>query len=226
MDPLALLRMAQLADSAFPSGGFAFSGGLETWLAEGAVSDAGGVEGFVREQVLPRWTGIDRWFLREARAAAAAPDAAEALCALDALCEAHALTEPLAEASRRMGRAMLTSAARIGIGPATEHGARVRAGRAPGHLPVAQGIVAAALDVPAAAAEAGALHGALMGTLSAAVRLGRIGALGAQEILLRLGPIAAAELAAPPPAAPAAFCPLAEIAAARRGRLVMPLFAA
>lgn len=224
--PLALLRLAQLSDSAFPSGGFAFSGGLETLVHEGAVVGDAAMEDFVRTQVLPRWMGIDRWFLNRAHDVAALDDAAAQLAELDVLCKAHNLSAPLSEASARMGRAALTSALRIGIAPAAVHAAQVKAGTAPGHLPVVQGLLGRALEMPVAAVEAAALHAMLMGTLGAAVRLGKMGALGAQTVLLRLGPLAAAQLEAPPMDAPAAFCPLADIAAARRSRLTTPLFAA
>lgn len=225
-DALALLRLAQLSDSAFPSGGFAFSGGLETLVQEGSVSGDAEMEEFVTTQVLPRWIGIDRWFLHQAHCAAGREDATAQLAELDVLCEAHNLSAPLAEASARMGRAALTSAMRVGIEPAEAYATTVKSGAAPGHLPIVQGLLGRALDMPVAAIEAAALHGLLMGTLSAAVRMGKLGAIGAQAVLLRLGPVAAAQLHEAPNELPAAFCPLADIAAARRSRLTTPLFAA
>lgn len=226
MTSLSLLRLAQLSDSGFPSGGFAFSGGLETLVQEGAVADDEDVEEFLIAQVLPRWMGIDRWFLQRAHVVAEFDDSAKQLTVLDVLCEAHNLSAPLSDASARMGRAVLTSAVRIGIAPARLHAAQVKAGTAPGHLPVVQGMLGRALEMPLEAIETAALHSLLMGTLSAAVRMGKMGALGAQAVLLRLGPLAAAQLKSAPKDAPAAFCPLAEIAAARRSRLTTTLFSA
>src|SRR2546427_1775089 len=45
-DP-AFLALLQLADGLFPAGGFAHSFGLETYVQEGRVDDAAGLEGFV-----------------------------------------------------------------------------------------------------------------------------------------------------------------------------------
>jgi urease accessory protein len=231
METLALLRLAQLADSAFPSGGFAFSGGLEVLLNEAQVRGESGIEALLAEQVLPRWASFDRWYLvRTHTLASAAGQDGEALgtalSAIDRRCEVQSSCAALAEASRRMGRSALTSAGRLGLATAIDYAAMVRAGTAHGHLPVVQGLLGAALAMPRPAIEAAAVHALLMGTLSAAVRMGAIGALAAQAVLLRLGETAAARLAEPLPDGPHAFSPLADIAAARRGRLAVPLFAA
>src|SRR2546426_8361758 len=45
-DP-AFLALLQLADGLFPAGGFAHSFGLETYVQEGRVDDAAGLEAFV-----------------------------------------------------------------------------------------------------------------------------------------------------------------------------------
>ncbi|HZH77778.1 MAG TPA: urease accessory protein UreF, partial [Archangium sp.] len=42
-------RVLQLADSAFPTGGFAHSGGLEAAVQQGEVRGREGLERFVRE---------------------------------------------------------------------------------------------------------------------------------------------------------------------------------
>src|SRR2546422_7831045 len=43
----AFLALLQLADGLFPAGGFAHSFGLETYVQEGRVGDAAGLEAFV-----------------------------------------------------------------------------------------------------------------------------------------------------------------------------------
>src|SRR2546422_7136077 len=43
----AFLALLQLADGLFPAGGFAHSFGLETYVQEGRVGDAAGLQAFV-----------------------------------------------------------------------------------------------------------------------------------------------------------------------------------
>ena len=60
-DGLALAL--QVADSAFPSGAFTASWGIEGMHASGLVVDAATLELAVRQQVEHRWTTSDRWFV-------------------------------------------------------------------------------------------------------------------------------------------------------------------
>lgn len=222
-DPLTLLRLLQVSDSSFPSGGFAFSNGLETLANEGALGGDADVEGFLRDQLLARWASFDRWFLRRALEAG---DDIGALGALDWQCEAQTSVACLAAASRRMGRAVLSSHRRIGTPFAGAYLAALREDAVPGHLPVVQGLVAAALGLPPPVAEVSAAYQMVTGALSAAVRLGRLGALQAQATQTALAPDICRLIAAPLPALPHAFSPLADIAALRHGDHATRLFAA
>lgn len=222
-DPLTLLRLLQLSDSSFPSGGFAFSNGLETLANEDVLYDTGDIEGYLRGQLVTRWTSFDRWFLA---AALEAHDDIGALGELDWLCEAQNSVASLAAASRRMGRAMLSSHQRIGTPFAGAYLTALREEAVPGHLPVVQGLIAAALALPRAAAEASALYQLVSAALTAAVRLGRLGALEAQSVYTALAPHMAAVLQAAPPPEPHAFTPLGDIAAMRHADHATRLFAA
>lgn len=228
MTPLELLRMMQLADSAFPSGGFAFSGGMEVLVQEGSIKTAADVEALIADEMLPRWQGIDRWYLIEAYAAVSKSREADAyledLIVIDRLCEAQSSCAPLADASRRMGRATLASTARIGLAQAASYQARLNVGEAYGHLPVVQGLAGASFGIPLVGLQVASLHALVMGALAAAVRMGKIGALGAQAALRRLDEAAAVGMETPPPLVPAAFTPFIDIAAARRSRLSVLLF--
>ncbi|UOM34167.1 urease accessory protein UreF [Acuticoccus sp. I52.16.1] len=215
------LRLLQVADSLFPSGAFAFSGGLETLAEDGLVRGADALGAVLAHQILPRWAGIDRHFLAAAQAAA---DDLDTLTALDADCEAHVTVAEAGEASRRTGAALLLTHTRIATPGAEAYRARVASG-APGHAAVVQGFVAARFGLPRAEAEAGSLYGAVQSSLSAAVRLGIVGALGAQRLLAELRPAMAAALRAPPPPLPAALTPFADIALARHAATPGRLFA-
>lgn len=210
---LATLRLLQISDSAFPSGSFAFSNGLETLVEDGLVTDAATLGDFLRGQAIARWGGMDRWFLRKAHDAA--PDE-KLLADLDRFCDAHVAIAALGEASRRVGLATLTTHARMGTPGAAAYRARIARDAAPGHAPIVQGLIGSALGLPREAVEAGALYGAVNGVVTAAIRLGIVGALEAQTLLVALGEAMAATLAEEPPHLPSAFTPLADIAVSRR----------
>ncbi|MEL6232987.1 MAG: urease accessory UreF family protein [Pseudomonadota bacterium] len=211
-----LLTMLQTGDSAFPSGAFAFSNGLETLVAEGVVPAQISLSDLLIDQIAPRWLEFDRYFLN---AALQASDVA----AVDRDCHLRQSVPELAAASLRMGLALLTSHARIGTAGLADYLARDR-DAAPGHAPVVQGLAARALGLGSAEAEAAAFHGVLSGFASAAVRLGQIGALNAQRVL-RAAIAQHAEALAAPVSAPSAFVPVADIATQRRDARAVNLFA-
>jgi urease accessory protein len=140
----------------------------------GDVVDAGGVERFAVAVVWQAGIGG----LPFVRAAHADPRVSGEL---DRRCEATLVSHVARRASRTQGRAWLATflaAFPHGAGPL----AALRARDAPCHLPVAFGASLHVADVAPRDAEAVYLHCALRGVLSAAVRLGKIGALEAQWI--------------------------------------------
>ncbi len=211
-----LLRLLQTGDSAFPSGAFAFSNGLETLVGEGVVPERMPLSAVLLDHIAPRWIEFDRYFVR---AALLVDDIADT----DRECELRQTVPELCAASQRMGRALLTSHARIGTAGAAEHLARPRV-EAPAHAPVVQGLVGRALGLTPEEAEAGAFHGLLAGFSAAAVRLGKIGAISAQELVAQAISHHAAAFETPPEI-PSAFAPIADIAAQRRDATAVNLFA-
>jgi urease accessory protein len=220
-----MIRLLQVSDSSFPSGAFAFSSGLETLINEGRVTDAGAISGVLTGQVLPRWASFDRPFLVAAHAAHADLDR---LAEIDARCHAQNTADRLAEAARRIGRSLLSVHARIGTPSAAAYRAAISAPElrdATGYEPVVQGLIGGGLGLTTAQSELSALHSVSMAFVSAAVRLGRLGAIEAQAILASAAPKMAEILDAPVPARAGAFSPLAEIAALRRNAAQVSLFA-
>src|SRR5258705_10950921 len=93
-DRMQLLAAIRFGDSAFPSGGFAFSSGLEGSHRDGMVQDEDDVTAFVAEQIEGNWHRRDRVLLRRAWTGSDPST-------VDALAEAVATTSVLPEASPR-----------------------------------------------------------------------------------------------------------------------------
>lgn len=212
---LSAMRMLQCSDSAFPSGNFAFSNGLETLVAEDRVTGAADIADLMQFQLLPRWLEFDRWFVVTAHRCEGDIDA---LIRLDHDCHIQNSTEKLAAASRRVGRALLRVHTRLDTPGAKAflecigHGETARSS---GYEPVVQGLIGHGAGLDQGQTELGALHTFFTATLSAAVRLGGLTALDAQRVLADLAKPAAEGLALPIAAFAFSFAPLPEIATQR-----------
>lgn len=181
-------RVLQLADSGFPTGGFAHSGGLEAAVQQGEVRGAAELRRFVRELLWQAGYGG----LPLLGAAHREP---AALAELDARTEAFLSNHVANRASRTQGRAFLDTCARIfptPVGPLRE--AARAAGLGYHHAPVF-GAVLRALEVERADAQQLYLSLTLRGTLSAAVRLGIIGTHESHQLQHQATPLLDAVLA-------------------------------
>ena len=174
------LLIWQLADSAFPTGGFAHSWGLEAAWQRGRVDGADGLRRFVLDVL--RQTGHGS--LPFVNAAHARPHHLEQL---DALADV-VLTNPVANrASRVQGRAFVSTCARVW--PSEDLTAlRTRTDSLCGHVAPLAGAVMRALDVPLSTAQRLVLLTAARGVLAAAVRLGIVGSYDAQRLQHAAGP--------------------------------------
>jgi urease accessory protein len=190
IDP-ALLALLHLADTAFPTGGYAHSFGLETYCQDGRVADADGLVAFLVMHLEGAAGPGDATGAVGALRAFVARDLG-ACEAIDARLEAVKPARELREASRQMGRQTLRVAAAL-----TAHSglagylSRVEAAGAPGHHGVAFGMAAGALGVGAEAAATGYLYSATSLLVGAALRLMRLGQLEGQRVLWRLHPVIA-----------------------------------
>ncbi|GAB4064279.1 urease accessory UreF family protein [Ancylobacter sonchi] len=224
MDASALLLALRFGDTAFPSGGFAFSQGLEGLGAvSGARPDTDAIAGFLTEQVRHRWGSAERVTLVQCHRGDGDLDA---IAALDHDLDLSSFSEPLRLGARRNGAALLATHLRLGTPGAAAYRARVADGAAPGTLDAVQGLLwrASGLDEASAALLAG--YQLVTGGLTAATRLGLIGALGAQQAMPALLATVAAVCAEPvaSDAEPVGFSPFSDIAAARQARLPLRLF--
>jgi urease accessory protein len=219
----ALLTILQHADSAFPSGSFAFSNGIEGLAALNAPLDRIGLRDIVAMVLQHRWATSDRVAIARAHRAG---DDFDTLAALDHAVEAATLAEPLRSGSKRNGNALLAAHARLGTAGAGEFRARIGAEKLHGHLPVVQGFLWRARGMSETDAITFSGYTTASGLIAAAVRLGRIGAVEAQAVLTALLPTIA-ELSTPmaPDAEIESFVPWVDAAAARQGRAHLRLFA-
>ncbi|MEW6543299.1 MAG: urease accessory UreF family protein [Nitrospirota bacterium] len=171
-------------DSFFPSGGYAFSSGLEAAVQGGAVRDARELSRYVEDLL---GNGLGRC---EAVAVARAWDAQargaghEAIGADEEL-DAMKLCRETRKASRQMGRQVIRIAAERMVESAILRGYReaVAAGRTPGHLAVALGLTLAACGWQREEAVAAYLYQGAVGLVSASLKLLPIGQKEAQRLL-------------------------------------------
>uniref|UniRef100_UPI00339D62C4 urease accessory protein UreF n=1 Tax=Aquibium sp. A9E412 TaxID=2976767 RepID=UPI00339D62C4 len=215
MRPGLLPLMAWLSP-AFPTGGFAYSGGLEAAVADGMPND---------EATLGAWLatllghGAPR---NDAILLAAAWRAADDRAALDRLA---GLAAALAGSAERHAETLAQGASFHDAAGAWF------AGRPPCRretaLPVALGAACGAAGVALPDALAGFLQAFVSAQLQAAIRLSVTGQAGAARLLAALGPAvaaAAAQAAAATPDDLGSAAMLAEIAAMRHETLAPRLF--
>lgn len=217
-----LLTAMQHADSAFPSGSFAFSNGIEGLAALGPRLDRAQLAAAVDSTIRHRWACADRVAMVHAHRA----HDLDRLAAIDAALEASTIAEPLRTGSKRNGGALLAAHVRLGTCAAAAFRSLIDGGHAYGHLAIVQGWVWRNLGIAEAHAVAMSGYTTASGLVAAAVRLGQIGAIAAQAVLgdaLRAVEEAARE---PVPAALeiGSFTPWLDIASARQAHAQVRLF--
>ncbi len=168
----------QLADSAFPTGGFAHSAGLEAAVQLGEVDSSEALVSFVGDAL---WQAGSLG-LPFVRAGHEAHDDDGALTLVDARCDVLLAGHVQNRASRTQGRALLDTSARIFGARVARLQSRVRAAGLHVHHAPVFGAVLRALGVDVERAQRVFLHLALRAVSSAAIRLGVIGPHEAQRI--------------------------------------------
>ena len=209
------LRLLQLADSAFPSGAYAFSDGLETLTQRGEVRSADNLTLFLRGQLRCGWGTQD------APACALAWKAdAQRLAELDALLDDLKLVEGPRKASGRIGANLRKAALKLWPDelahlPETRHQATTFGA-------VARRLGASLEDTVTAYVSAW-----LLGRVTSATRLMKLGGLDAQHCAARCESEAQRCVQFALNATPddlGGFTPLLDIAAAEQAELPERLF--
>jgi urease accessory protein len=187
----ALLRLLQISDPALPIGGYAHSGGLETYVQAGVVKDRGTAGDFVRAMLAKNLFYTDAALVALAYAAAVARDQ-EALLELDALCEAVKFAREMRQGSQKLGMRLLkifqgvwSGEGSIG-GRAGDYSSAVRERQTPGHYSIVVGYCAAVLGIGLREALTGYYYNAAAGMVTNCVKLIPIGQQDGQELLFSL----------------------------------------
>jgi urease accessory protein len=216
-DPL--LWLLQANDSAYPSGAYAHSFGLEEIVESGVVRSAADLEAFIEKQIIPALLTFEIPFFARAHAAANALDH-DSLLAIDLELDAWRIPSELRDASRRIGSQRLDLLASL---ENTEFITRFRAASPRSHHLVVTAIELSPLPL-AQAARAFAFQ-SIAGLTAASMKLIRIGQSACQQILRRslekLGAALDASLVREPDGW---FNPLLEIASLRHARSHARLF--
>jgi urease accessory protein len=213
-----------LADGRLPAGGHAHSGGLEPTVAAGRVRDVASLEEFLRGRATTSGT-LAAVFAAAGCAAVLADDPLRRRT-LDAELDAW-LPSPVQRAtSRKLGRQLLRALRVIRPHPCwAEMGARP-------HHPVVLGAACAVSGLSPRAAALAAVHDAVAGPATAAVRLLGLDPFATHAVLARLGPLldrvagdAARHAAADPADLSAGSAPLLDFAAEQHATWEVRLFA-
>jgi urease accessory protein len=214
-------RVLQIADSAFPTGGFAHSAGLEAAMHFGGVRTTEDLDVHIRSHL---------WNVGHA----SLPFVAETcrrpheVWAMDARVEALLTNHVANRASRTQGRAFIATCARVFDQPELAVlAARARTQDVSAHYAPLFGASLAALAVDLRDALALHLHLALRGVTSAAVRLGIVGPHEAQRLQWRHATTLEAVLACCQDLAPsdaATTAPLIDVFGATHDLLYARLF--
>jgi len=219
MEPWLLL---QIGDSAFPTGGFAHSSGLEAAVQLGEVTkDEAGLRAFCEAFL---WqTGFSTLpFVAKSHVSPAEIEQH------DALSHAFLSNHVANRASRAQGRAFIATAARVFANADVAHlDEAVRGKKVHGHHAPLYGAALARLGATREETVGLFLHQGLRGVLSAAVRLGVVGPHEAQRVHQGFAPLltqVAADCGALSPDEVAHVAPVIDLHSALHDRLYARLF--
>ena len=182
----ALLRLLQLTDSAFPTGAFAHSFGLETYVAHGRVRTAQTLTEFVTNMLLNAVAPSDGVACAAVYRAGAEWEGV--VRQLDSRLTAMKGVSEFRQASRALGLRFLRTAAQLYSLPRAMVYLSAIDGKALyGHLSLAYGLVCRDLEVPLRPALAAWFRNYCASLVTAGVRLIPIGQTEGQVVLARLG---------------------------------------
>jgi urease accessory protein len=184
----ALLRLLQLTDTAFPTGAFAHSFGLETYVAHGLVDSAATLEAFIANTLLHAVAPSDG--VACLVAARAGADWEGVVQRLDHRLTAMKTVTEFRQASHTLGTRFLRTTTQLFALPrARRYLVAIDAKRLHGHMSLAYGLTCHDLAVPLPPALAAWFRHYCACLVSVGVRLIPLGQTAGQVLLGRLGTI-------------------------------------
>jgi urease accessory protein len=226
MKTLTLIRGLRFVDSFFPSGGFAFSWGLEAAVQGGAVRNGADLAGYVEDLLRGSISLRESVALSRAHLAVETGKLSLAFKADEEL-DAMKIGYESRRGSRQMGRQVM----RVAVEQMDEwsmlrefHSA-IEDGRTPGHFPVCLGLTLAVCGWSREQTGAAYLYQTTLGFVSAAMKLLPIGQQEGQRLLDQWAPLCAAlSRRALPKSGMVSWSPVQDIYTMRHHRLESRLF--
>jgi urease accessory protein len=226
MNTRALLEGLRFTDTFFPSGGYAFSSGLEAAVQGGAVKNSDQLARYVEDLLRGGMSRREVVAAKLANRAASTGDLPAAV-KVDRELDATKIGRESRLASRQMGRQVMKIAADQLRGKTilVEYRDAMEADRTPGHLAVSFGLTMGASGWNAEETAAAFLYQTAVGFVSAAMRLCPIGQREGQRVLGEWLPLIdriSREVDAKVPLS--SWSPIQDIYAMRHGHLEWRLF--
>lgn len=167
---LALLRLIQIHDSAFPIGSFTQTYGMETYIQEDVIRTKEDLVAYCTSFLFQNLVRGDAILIQEAYTAAQGQDI-ERLLYLEQLCGAIKLAKESREASVKLGRQFIKTVSPLGTDDfLTDWKARIDSKEIKGHYAILYGIYSATTGVSAHHAVMTYLFASLNGLVQNAVR--------------------------------------------------------
>jgi len=194
-----LWHLLQISDQFFPTGGYAFSHALETYITEGLVHDRASCHRLLENLGWHAIGPCDLVFCAQAyrlAGAIAVPDTLTALIELDHLLTAWKVPRELRQESQHTGQAFLRAAMTLDPVPLVQaFWQHVRDETTPGQHAVVFGLVAQGLELDQESTLLAYLYTVLTGLVAAALRLVPLGQSAGQRLLHDLAPLSRALIA-------------------------------
>lgn len=180
--------LLHLSDPTLPIGAYTHSGGLETYVQQGLIKDAGDAAAFIRNMLEHNLPYNDALFAVLAYRAAEAGDVQQ-LVQLDQECTALKAPQEGRMASQKLGMRLLKLLSPLMVHTTgNAYMERIRSGEAAGHYCLAFGVYACLSGIPLLEAMTAFYYNAATGMVTNSVKLVPLGQQQGQQILFELLP--------------------------------------